>query len=135
MKGYFFLLAFLYLVQTLMNLLVLFNVGVPIKALLAFGNVVFFSLALLGSYALAFRKTFFRPGFWTLLMNGVLVWGGFTVMVYGYGEMFGLASPSGSPGILNLGLLFLPYLLFAIPVIVYQHERRKAIFGEEANRS
>ncbi len=125
MKGYFFLLAILYLVTLLMNI---WSLTHHIPTLLAVKNaldIALFALCLLGAFGLAFRRSYWEPLRWRMVYQATLVLGVFSVMIMGFGERFGMPSPMGKPSLLQLGMLFLPYLLFALPVILYEHALRK----------
>lgn len=125
MKGYFVLLAVLYLVTLLMNV---WSLTHRIPTLLAVKNaldIALFALCLLGAYGLAFRRSYWEPLRWRMIYQATLVLGVFSVMIMGFGERFDMPTPYTDPSLLLLGMLFLPYLLFALPVILYEHALRK----------
>lgn len=126
MIGYFVLLCILYLVTVGTSLWALTQ---PLHSLFVvkdLGTIVLFSLCLRGCYGLVFKKTYWIPEKWRIVFQGTLVLGVFTVILYGYGENLGVPSPAGAPTLIDLGLMYLPYLLFAIPVILYENTLKKS---------
>lgn len=90
-------------------------------------DIVLFALCLTACLDLAFKKRLVNlsPDKWRLTYQATLVLGACSVLLTKYGDRLGVPSPAGSPDILTLGLIFLPYVLFAIPVIVYVYELKK----------
>ncbi len=134
MKGYFFLLALLYAVTVFMSLWSLTN---PLHLLVALKNaldIALFSLCLTGCYGLAFKRRYLEPARWRITFQATLILGVFSVVLLGFGDRFGVPTPAGNPGLLELGLIFLPYLLFAIPAILYEHALRND-FKKQTDRN
>lgn len=120
MKGYFILLCILYLASVVISIWSLTN---PLHILVALKNaldIAMFTLCIMGAYGLAFKRKLWDPVRWRMIFQGTLILGVFSVVLIGYGERFGVPSPAGAPSLLQLGLVFLPYLLFAIPVVLYE---------------
>ncbi len=134
MKGYFYLLSVLYLVTVLVSLWSLTN---PLHVLTALKNaldIALFSACLAACHGLVYKRRYWEAPRWRLIYQATLTLGVFGVMLMGYGERFGVPSPVGSPGLIQLGLWFLPYLLFVIPVILYEHALKND-FKDKATRS
>ncbi|NCC26037.1 MAG: hypothetical protein EOM25_12720 [Deltaproteobacteria bacterium] len=126
MKGYVVLLAVLYAAMAFVS-------GVRLLHPLHFWTVardlatmVAFSLCLVGAFGLAWGRTWWTPRHWVMAGQATLILGGLAVILFGYGELFGVPTPQGRPGLLHMGMVFLPYLLFAIPVILYGSSQEKA---------
>ncbi|MBN2140747.1 MAG: hypothetical protein PHV85_09890 [Desulfovibrionaceae bacterium] len=127
MKVYFVLLAFLFLSTLLPSGAVLahaFSVHY-LKVAKSVGDVVLFALCLVGCFGLAFDRRIFSAGVWGAVKNATLILGAFTVMLLGYGEIFGVPTPQGRPSLMRMGLIFLPYVLFAAPAVLYERRLRR----------
>lgn len=125
MKGYFVLLCVLYLATLFMSVWSLTN---PLHVLVALKNaldIALFSICLAGCFGLAFKRVYLEPTRWRLTYQATLTLGVFSVMLMGFGDRFGVPMPVGQPSLLELGLMFLPYLLFALPVILYEQALKK----------
>lgn len=125
MKVYFILLCVLYLATVAMSIWSLTN---PLHLLVALKNALdigLFSMCLVAAFGLAFKRIFLEPTRWRMTYQATLTLGAFSVMLMGFGGRFGVPMPVGEPGLLELGLIYLPYLLFAIPVVLYEKALRK----------
>lgn len=125
MKLYVVLLGFLYVLQMVLSGWSLLAGVNYLYALGHLGNFVLFSLCLAGAIAQAYGKTLVklpRTGWWWV-GRLTLVLGAYTTVLYTRGDVFGLPSPPS--GFMHAALIFLPYVLFAVPVIVYEHELGK----------
>jgi len=125
MKVYFVLLCVLYLATLVMSVWSLTN---PLHLLVALKNaldIALFFLCLVGCFGLAFRREYLEPTRWRLTYQATLTLGVFSVVLMGFGGRFGVPMPVGDPSLVELGLLYLPYLLFAIPVVLYEQALRK----------
>lgn len=131
MKGYFFLLCVLCLSKVLVSLWGLVTASHLLVGVVFLGDVVLLPLCTLGCYALAFKKVVWSAGTWGAIRLLTLALGVFAVVVFGYGEQFGVPS-IGQRGMLTIALVFLPYLLFAIPVILYENALKKGFEGTAA---
>jgi hypothetical protein len=125
MKLYVVLLGFLYVLQMVLSGWSLLAGVNYLYALGHLGNIVLFSLCLVGAIAQAYGKVLVklpRTGWW---WTGrlTLVLGAYTALLYTRGDFFGLPSPPS--GIMHAVLIFLTYVLFAVPVIVYEYELGK----------
>ncbi|MDY7001164.1 MAG: hypothetical protein SVS15_05205 [Thermodesulfobacteriota bacterium] len=127
MKLYFIILSVLFLTRVLLSVWFLLSLPHYLVFLNHVGDIVLFTLCWAGALDLAFKKRLlnFSPDKWRLTYQATLVLGAGSVLLTKYGADLGVPSPAGSPGILTLGLIFLPYVLFAIPVIVHEHELKK----------
>jgi len=127
MKLYFLLLSVLFLTRVVVSVWVLLSLPHYLVFLNHAADIVLFALCLAGCLDLAFKKRLvnFSQDKWRLTYQATLVLGAGSVLLTNYGHSLGVPSPAGSPGILTLGLIFLPYVLFAIPVIVHTHELKK----------
>lgn len=127
MKPYSILLALLWLVTTATDLWGLAYAQHPLFVIKGLGTVVLFTLSLAGCIQLAWGRALvrFAPGQWRMVYQATLALGAFYVLLKNFGELLGVATMSGPTNIFQLGLDFLPYLLFAIPIIVLEHELNK----------
>ena len=125
MKGYFFLLALLYIATMVMNIWSLTHSIPMLMALKNALDIVLFSLCLFGAYGLGFKREYWVPARWRMTYQATLALGVFSVILMGFGERFGMPTPYTEPGIIQLVLMYLPYLLFALPVILYDNTLRK----------
>lgn len=128
MKPYAILLAVLWLASVAVDFWTL-TASLPLAfALKSLADIVLFTLCLLVAVELAFSRvlvTLSTPQL-RLVYNATLFVGGAHVMLNNFGDLLGVPSPVGDTSILQIGLDFLPYLLFSIPAIVLEHERKKA---------
>lgn len=128
MKPYAVLLGVLW-IGSLVRDLTLVAMGAPaLLSARALGEVLLFGLCLAGCVELAWGRTVVRLSTvqWRLVSNGTFILGGLSVMFGSYGELFGLPQAAGRGGVLQAVLDFLPALVFAIPVVILEHERTKA---------
>lgn len=128
MKPYAVLLSILWLTNVVIAFWSL-TASLPLAfALKNLGDIVLFTLCLLVCIELAFAKTIVSLSTPQLRLtyNATLFLGGAHVMMKNFGDMLGLPSPVGELNIFQIVLDFLPYVLFAIPVILLEHERKKA---------
>ena len=136
MKVYFILLSFLYLMRMFISIRSILG-GLLGWSLFSFPNylyilnhladMVVFSLCLAGCLDLAFKKRLlnFSPDKWRRTYQATLMVGILNVLLYCYGDRFGAPALIRNPGIFTVIKFFLPYVLFAIPVIVHEHELKK----------
>lgn len=126
MKFYVILMAILYLLQMYLSITSIFLFGVNYLYVLGhIGNIVLYTLSLSVAIEFAYKKRFIklsRPHIWWV-GRLTLALGAYTTLLYTRGDIFGLPSPPSN--FLHAALIFLPYVLFAIPVIVYEHELGK----------
>jgi len=122
------LLGLLWLARVALDVLLAATLPHPFLLLICVGDVILFTLCLAGCIELGFGKRVVRlsRSQWRIVFNATLVLGGFYVMIKNYGELLNMPSLSGEGGLLQILLDFLPYLLFAVPVILLEHERKKA---------
>jgi len=127
MKLYFIILSVLYLSRIIVSVWVMLNPPHYLIFLNHAADMVLFTLCLAGCLDLAFKKRLvnFSTDKWRLTYQATLVLGACTVLLMCYGDKVGVPSPVGNPGFLTIGLIYLPYVLFAIPVIVHEHELKK----------
>lgn len=127
MKAYSVLLGVLWLVTTFTDIWSLAYVRHVAFAVKGVGTPVLFTLCLAANVELAWRRRIvkFDTLRWRMTYQATLLMGGFYVILKNYGELLGVPTFSGDAGLLQLGLDFLPYLLFAIPVILLEYERKK----------
>ncbi|BBD09713.1 hypothetical protein [Desulfovibrio ferrophilus] len=127
MKPYSILLAVLWLTTSFTDLWSLAYASHPLFVLKSIGTVVLFTLCLMGCLQLAWGRIFIRfaPGQWRMTYQGTLTMGAFYVLLKNFGDVLGVATMAGDTSIFQIGLDFLPYLLFAIPIIVLEHELNK----------
>jgi hypothetical protein len=125
MKVYVILLGILYALRMLVSVWALSHVPHYLFMLQHLADIVLFSLCMAGSVAHAYGKHVIRleRGTWKLVSRLTLVLGAFTVLLYVKGDViFGIPAPAAGGGIFQVAMIFLPYVLFAIPVIVYEHQ-------------
>lgn len=135
MKVYFVLLCLLYLATLAMSLWSLTN---PLHVLVALKNaldVALFSICLVGCFGLAFRRVYLEPTRWRVTYQATFTLGVFSVMLMGFGGRFGVPMPVGDPSLIELGLLYLPYLLFGIPVVLYERALRKGFDSVDQDKN
>ncbi|MBU1003882.1 MAG: hypothetical protein KKE73_15330 [Proteobacteria bacterium] len=127
MKPYSILLLVLWLTTSFTDLWSLAYASHHLFVIKSIATVVLFTLCLAGCIQLAWGKTLLRfaPGQWRMVYQATLAIGAFYVMLKNFGDLMGVATMSGPINIFQIGLDFLPYLLFAIPVIVLEHELNK----------
>jgi len=125
MKLYVVLLGFLYVLQMALSVWSLTAKVNVFYALGHVGNIAAFSLCLLGAVAFAYGWSPVRISrrAWWWVGRLTLVLGAYTTVLYTRGDVFGLPSPPS--GFMHAALILLPYVLFAVPVIVYEHELGK----------
>ena len=133
MKLYFILMCVLYLATMLPSGVLLMHADQIhwLRILKSVGDLVLFALCLRGAFGLAWNRVYARQGVWNNVGAATLVLGGFSVMLFGYGEIFGVPTPAGKPSLISLGLVFLPYVLFAAPVVIYEYKMKKGEIGQE----
>ncbi len=125
MKTYFVLLCVLY-VSVAANAVMSFLLGAPAaltgKAVLDLAAMGF---CLYGTYGLAFGKRYFAAFVWRIAYQAVLLLGALTVIMYINGEATG-AAPAQGLGLLHMTMMFLPFLLFAVPPILYANKLKES---------
>lgn len=128
MRPYCVLLGILWLVTTFTDIWSLAYVRHLAFAVKGVGTPVLFTLCLAGCVELAWGRRLVRFDAlrWRMTYQATLLMGGFYVMLKNYGELLGVPTFSGEASLLQVGLDFLPYMLFAIPVILLEHEMKKA---------
>lgn len=128
MKPYAVLLGILWAVSLFWAFMLATSAPHPYLVMKSLGDIVLLSLCLAGCIELAFGKCVvkFTRSHWRMVFNGTLILGAMHVMLKNFGEAMGVPSFVGEGGILQILLDFLPYVLFAIPVIILEHERKKA---------
>jgi hypothetical protein len=125
MRIYFFILSALYLLVTLQSLWQLAAPDHWLSAVFAAANIVLFSLSLIGSYALAFRKRIYPVRLWGNLWPLTLI-AGMGAMVLGwFGHSTGIPSPETDSDYARLLFIFFPYFFFAFPVLLYTAMRKQ----------
>lgn len=125
MKVYMILLGILYLLRIFVSVWALTHLPHYLFFIQHLGDLVLFSLCMAGGIAQAYGKAIVNldRGTWKLVSRLTLILGAYTVLLYVKGdEVFGIPSPAAGGGLLQVAMLFLPYVLFSIPVIVYEHE-------------
>ena len=125
MKGYFVLLCILFVIHTTVNVFVTVVDPHGMRVLKTALDFVLYGLCLYGGYGLMTRKIIWTPMTWRMIYHATLVMGGFFFLTQGFGDRMGIEHPDQGAGMLNLIMTFLKYLLFAIPVILYEHALRK----------
>lgn len=86
-------------------------------------DMLLFAACLSACGLMAYGKRALDPKSWRLVMNGTLTLGAFSVMLYGFPELFN-GPPDYRSSFLWLAGDFLTYVLFAIPVILYERSLR-----------
>ncbi|MFW5721939.1 MAG: hypothetical protein ACOCWT_01445 [Desulfohalobiaceae bacterium] len=124
MKGYFFLLCILCAGMLFKSVWGLFIQIHPLVTLSQLGDIILIPLCTVACYGLAFKKVIWDLPKWTLVRILTLALGVYSVIVYGFGERYGIPT-IGDPGLMTVALIFLPYLLSAIPVILYESALKK----------
>ncbi len=123
MKPYFVLLIVLYL-STLANAAIGIAVFPSALALVKnLGDIVVFGLCLRTAYDHAFGRTWLNAARCRLLYRGVFALGVYAVILAATGTRYGPPGMFGK-GLLHVIMVFVPYLLFAIPVVL-QEKRLK----------
>jgi hypothetical protein len=119
-KGYFYLLAVLFAASVLTRGISLFLVEDLLTQLRYMADIVLFGLCLKGCFGMAFGRTYHSPPVWRLIAHLTLALGGFTLVLGILGPDLG-RSPHSPTDPISLGFSVLPYVLFAIPAILYGH--------------
>ncbi len=130
MKGYVILLGVLYLATIARSVMALMGppIGlVPYKAVI---DIALFGLCLWGGYCFISGKTCLDADKWKLVSRVTLAVGGMLTIGLVWGTSLGLATPYPSPSLLQAAMLLLPYVLFAIPMILYANELGKERDGQ-----
>jgi hypothetical protein len=128
-KLYAILLSVLYLSRLAENGLILLHAPYALQAAIKLAEIVIFALCLAAAVGLGWGKRWRTPGFWGASGTASLMLGAASVMVFGFGGLFGLPQPERQ-NILQLGLMYLPYVLFAVPAVLYDRELRGEKNGE-----
>ena len=128
MKPYSILLVVLWAVTTFTDIWSLAYAPHILFAIKSVGTPVLFTLCMAGCVQLAWdrRLVRFSAGQWRTTYQATLAMGGFYVVLKNFGDVLGVPTFAGDAGLLQLGLDFLPYLLFAVPVILLKHELKKS---------
>ena len=128
MKAYSVLLAVLWVVTVFTDIWGLAYARHVLFVIKGVGTPVLFTLGLAGCVELAWgrRLVRFDAVRWRMAYQATLIMGGFYVMLKNYGDLLGVPTFAGEAGLMQLGLDFLPYLLFAIPLILLEHKKRTA---------
>lgn len=129
MKLYAILLAVLYLSRLAVSGFSLLHTDESLRAAVNLAEIVLFAVCLAAAVGLGWRKRWRTPGFWAGTASATLMLGAASVLVYGFGDLFGLPT-TGRPNLLQLGLMYLPYVLFAVPAVLYDRELRGEKNGE-----
>lgn len=117
MKGFAYLLGLLFATNTFTRVIGILH-GVPaLVAVLFVADVIAFAVCLTANWGIAHGREWFSVPKLKLLYFLTIGLGILSVVVRGWGEVFGIPSVGGS--ILDLGLWFLSYLLFAAPLAVH----------------
>lgn len=122
MKPYFILLAVLYVGRLLVDGLVLMTASHIVPLVRAITEVVCFGVCLWGCYGLAFQKQYLDQTKWKIIYQFTLLLGVATVVLAVYGKEFGIPGSPGGVSLFQGGMILLPFLLFAVPVIIYSKE-------------
>ena len=85
------------------------------------GDVLILGACVLACYGLAFKKKYLDVAKWRMMYPLTILLGLFTGALLAMPEKFGILYREPS-GLLDIAMRFLPYILFAVPVILYQHE-------------
>ena len=125
MKGYCILLAVLYVIHVVMGVFEVVVAPHDMRVLKLVIDAVVFALCLVGCFGLAYRKALWSPLTWRVIYQATLVMGCFFFFAQGFGDSVGIDHPDKDAGLLNLMMNLLNYLLFAVPVIVYEHALRR----------
>ncbi len=127
MKFYFILLAVLWLARMTVSVSSLLFGQHPLYMLNHALDLVALTLCLTGTLQLSFGKVLlpkFTPDHWRLLSRGTLLLGALSTLLYTHGDLVGVPATAG-PGLMGVAMVFIPYLLFSIPIIVLEHDLRK----------
>lgn len=127
MKFYAVMLAVLWAMRMFISMWAMLQGQHPMLMLNHALDLVVLTLAMAGAVQLGFGKVFlprFTTGHWRMVSRGTLLLGALSALLYTHGEAVGVP-PSAGAGLMQVALIFLPYLLFAIPVTVLEHELRK----------
>ena len=128
MKGYFYMLAVLFVAHVAMSVFLVIFVPHPMYLLKTVVDVVLFALALLGCYGLTHHKAIWTSFTWRVIFQAILVIGAFFVLANVAGGKMGIDFPT--PPVTRMPILYpfmlgLVYVLFAWPVILYEYALRK----------
>jgi len=124
MKTYFVLLCVLYLsvaANAVMGMLIGAPAAMTGKAAVDLAALGF---CLYGAYGLAFGRRFFAAFVWRIAYQAVLLLGALSVLMVINGWDSG-AEPAKGLGLLHMVMMFLPYLLFAVPPILYANKLKE----------
>ncbi len=119
---YFILLIILYAGRVFAGGAVIFTTGHPLPLLRAAAEIIVLGLCLWGCYGLAFKKRYLEPVKWKIIYQFTLILGVATVVLTGYGQSFGMPGTPEGISLFHLFMILLPFLLFAVPVIIYAKE-------------
>lgn len=124
MKPYSILLILLWLSTTFTELWSIAYATNVLFVLKSLGAVVLFTLCMAGCLQLAWNRRLvrFTTPQWRMTYQATLALGAFAVLLKNFGEVLGVAMEPVPTGLMQIGMDFLPYLLFAIPVIILEHE-------------
>ena len=128
MKFYAILLALLWLLRMAVSLSALLFGQHPAFMLNHALDLVLLTMAMAGAIQVGFGKIWLprlTPNHWRMVSRATLLLGALSTLLYTQGERLDIPTPAG-PGLMNVVMIFMPYLLFAIPVIVLEHNLRKA---------
>jgi hypothetical protein len=133
MKVYTVLLAILYALRMFISLWALTTLPHWLFALNHLADIALFTLCVAAAVEFGFGKRLVRLPLdtWRLVGRLTLVLGAFSTLLYTNGQIFGAPAPAAGGGILQVAMIFLPYVLFAIPVIVYEHKLRQGESPQE----
>jgi hypothetical protein len=120
-KGYFYLLCVLFAASALVRILSLVVIEDALTGLRFVADIILFGLCLRGCFGLAFGRRYLSTQAWRLIGHLTLALGGVNVILRISGPDLGLAPQAGPADPFSLALSFLPYILFAIPAILYGH--------------
>jgi len=125
MKLYTILLGLLWLSVTLRDLWSVAFATHPLFVLRAIGTAVLFTLCLAGCLELAWRRRLVRFSSvqWRMTYQATMAMGVFTVLLRHFGYLLGIADGQSAATLTAIGMDVLPFVLFAIPVILLEHER------------
>jgi hypothetical protein len=123
-KGYFYLLAVLFAASAVVRMLSLAMIDDALTQLRYVADVILFGICLAGCFGLAYGRRYFSAQAWRLIAHLTLALGAVTIVLRVSGPNFGL--PAQAPADpFSLALSFLPYILFAIPAILYGHSLKQ----------
>lgn len=128
MKGYFILLAVLYVLHVAVGVFVIAVSPHSMLVLKLVVDTVLYGLCLAGCWGLVGRRQIWSPLTWRVIYQATLVMGGFFFVAQGFGDKLGIEYPTQEAGLLNLLMNLLNYVLFAVPVIVYENALRKGVW-------